>query len=143
MKASLVLTLLYSLFTATLVKAQLTTALTQINKDTLCFCRAKVALNGKVVKYNELKSLLTLYPKSATEYKRYMRGATIGTLALFTGVGAGIVALARIPKKDGFINKYSVTFFSGTAIGLTVITATRKHLLKSVHYYNREVLRGY
>jgi len=113
-----------------------------VKPDTLCFCREKINLNGKVLHYNEMKPLLTKYPSSNLEFKRYMRGASWGTLALFTGVSAGVVSLIRIPKKDPFLNRYSVTFFSGTAIGLAIITATKKHLRRSVSFYNKEVLKS-
>jgi hypothetical protein len=107
--------------------------------DSLCFCREKVTLNGIPLKYNGMKQLLTQNPAPALEFKRYMRGASWGTLALFTGIAGGIVSLARIPKKDPFLNRYTITFFSGTVIGFTLLTTTRKHLKRSVQLYNEAI----
>jgi hypothetical protein len=103
--------------------------------------RERFYLSNKKLTITELKPMLNTYNSSAIELREYRKRATPGTIALLTGITAGVLAFTKLNKDTHFFTPYTITLFAGDLIGIPLMISANKYLKKSVRLYNQEVLR--
>lgn len=103
--------------------------------------RERFYFNNRKLTTAELTPLLNKFNSSAIELKEYQKRATPGTIALLTGITAGVLAITKLNKDTHFFTPYTITLFAGNLIGIPLMISANKHLKKSVRLYNQEVLR--
>lgn len=103
--------------------------------------RERFYFNNRKLTTAELTPLLNEFNSSALELKEYRKRATPGTIALLTGITAGVFAFTKLNKDTHFFTPYTITLFSGNLVGIPLMISANKHLKKSVRLYNQEVLR--
>ena len=133
-------TLLISCLLFTVVaKAQRDT--TSYASDTIQYAKNndRFLFHNKKLSSTKLEMMLSRYPSSALELKKYRNLALPATLVLLTGLTAGVIAFTRLNKDPGFFTPYSVTLFAGDLIGIPLATFAKKHLKRSVKLYNQEI----
>lgn len=85
--------------------------------------------------------MLGKFNSSAIELKEYKKRASPGTIAILTGVTAGVIAFTRMKKDSHFFTPYTINLFVGDLIGIPLMISANKHLKKSVKLYNQEILK--
>ncbi|MEM9888927.1 MAG: hypothetical protein AAF849_23745 [Bacteroidota bacterium] len=91
----------------------------------------------------DLKLFLEISPNAVVEFKKYRVDSNIGNVLTFVGMGLFAVSLSFPTESDDIIKNptlLSIGVLTGTAGGLFKWAASN-HLLRSVAFYNQELLR--
>lgn len=102
----------------------------------------RYTLNGQKLKFKEMENYLTKFNPSGSEYKQYKKFSTRAGFFSIAMIGSYIAALTQIDKNNKLAAGLMITGFAANLIAIPISTKARKHLQKSVWFYNRDILNS-
>lgn len=128
------------LLTVSLI-AQKKDFLTVYEKNVIGYYGSRYIVDGQVMSLQKIKPLLLNYPASANEFSLYKKNARIGFGIYFGALAMDIVALSQIDKNNNASLGLLLGSLAAYGISIPFLNKSTRHLQRSVHCYNRDILK--